>query len=197
MKGFHARAYRAGDAAAVADLINLVAEAGGGRGGLVAAEIDDVVNNEVKDLESDTLVITDAEGRLVAAALVPLPPEGGHRVELIGGVHPDRRGAGIGREVLAWQLDRAAVRHAEVAPDAEWLAQVVAGVADTSAIRLYERFGFTVGRYFLAMTAPTTPPPVVTPAEGVRITPYDPDLEREVHAVHSAAFRDLWGIDTD
>ncbi|MFB9177663.1 GNAT family N-acetyltransferase [Dactylosporangium sucinum] len=43
------------------------------------------------------------------------------------------------------------------------------------------------------MTAPTTPAPVVAPAEDVRITPYDQGMEREVYAVHTAAFRDLWG----
>ncbi|WP_214106608.1 GNAT family N-acetyltransferase [Acrocarpospora catenulata] len=192
MKDFHARAYHADDAAAVAELINVVFQAGGWNAGHTAAEIEDVVNNEVKDPATDTLLITDAEGRLVAAALVPPPPEGGHRIELIGGVHPDRRGAGIGRELLAWQLDRAATRHAETAPDTEWLGQVAAGVADTSASRLYERFGFTVGRYFLQMTAPTTPPPVATPAAGVRIAPYDQAQDRELHAVHTSAFRDLW-----
>jgi mycothiol synthase len=192
MTDLHARAYRAGDAAAVAELINVVLQAGGGPGGHVAAEIEEVIDNEVRDPAADTLVMSDTEGRLVAVALVPLPPDGGYRVGLIGGVHPDRRGAGIGRELLAWQLDRAAVRHAETAPDREWLAQVVAGVADASALRLYERLGFTVARYFLKMSASTTPPPVATP-ERVRIVPFDPDQERRVHAVHEAAFRDLWG----
>ncbi|MFB9177664.1 hypothetical protein ACFFX1_05915 [Dactylosporangium sucinum] len=100
-KDYDVRAYRPDAAPAVTDLINLVFKAGGGHGGHTVAEIEDVLNNEVKDLAADTLVVTDAEGKLAAAALVPLPPDGGHRVELIGGVHSDRRGAGIGRHLLA------------------------------------------------------------------------------------------------
>src|SRR5262245_22549567 len=160
MTDIQARAYRAEDAAAVADLINTVGDAGGGPAGFTPAQLDEAVRNEVKDPAEDTRLLVDAGGRIVAAALVPLPSSGGDRLELIGAVHPDRRAAGIGRALLVWQLDRAAVRHAEVAPDVPWMAQVAAGVADESAIRLYERFGFSVARYFLAMTAPTTPPPV-------------------------------------
>lgn len=187
------RAYRGDDAAAVAELINVLSEVGGGHGGHVAAEIDDVVNNEVRDPAVDTRVVTDGDGRIVAVAMVPLPPEGGDRLELIGGVHPDRRGEGLGRELLAWQLDRAAARHAEVAPDASWQGQVIAGDADTSATRLFERFGFAVARYFLDMVAPTTPAPVASLADGLRIAPYERARERDLHAVHTAAFRELWG----
>ncbi|MEV4513652.1 GNAT family N-acetyltransferase [Dactylosporangium sp. NPDC049525] len=193
MTDFQVRAYRGGDAAAVVELINLLTEAGGGHGGHVAAEIEDLVNNEVRDPETDTRLVHDADGRLVAVAMVPLPPEGGDRLELVGGVHPDRRGAGLGRELLAWQLERAAARHAEVAPGAPWQAQVIAGDADVAAVRLFERFGFAVARYFLDMVAPTTPPPVAPLADGVRIAPYERARERDLHAVHTAAFRELWG----
>jgi mycothiol synthase len=190
---FEVRAYRGGDAAAVVELINLLSEVSGGRGGHVAAEIEEVVNNEVRDPQEDTRIVTDADGRIVAVGMVPLPPEGGDRLELIGGVHPDRRGAGLGRELLAWQLERAAARRAEVAPDAPWQAQVIAGDADVTAARLFERFGFAAARYFLDMTAPTTPAPVAPLADGVRIAPYDQARERALHAVHTAAFRELWG----
>ncbi|MCX4751050.1 GNAT family N-acetyltransferase [Kitasatospora sp. NBC_01287] len=193
MNDFRARAYRTEDAAAVADLLNAVAKAGGGHLELPAAAIENVVRAQVKDLARDTRVITDAQGRLLAAALVRLPPEGGFRVSLTGGVHPDRRGLGMGRELLAWQLDRAAERHGEAAPDAEWLAEVDAGVPDAAAIRLYERLGFARERFFLEMAAPTSSPPVAPPVDGLRIVPYAPDRERELHAVHSAAFRATWG----
>ncbi|MEV0128796.1 GNAT family N-acetyltransferase [Dactylosporangium sp. NPDC050688] len=192
MTDLQVRAYRDGDAAAVAALINLLSEAGGGHSGHVAAEIEDFIAGEVRDAATDTRLVTDAGGRLVAFAAVPVPPGGGDRLELIGGVLPDRRGEGLGRQLLAWQLERAAALHAEVAPDAGWQGQVVAGDADASAARLYERFGFTPARYFLEMSAPTTPPPVAVPSR-VRIAAYDPVREHDLHAVHTAAFRELWG----
>lgn len=188
-----ARPYRGDDAAAVADLINVVAEVGGWHRGHIAAEIDEVVNSEVKDPATDTRVIIDADGRVLAAGLVPLPPAGGDQIELNGGVHPTARGAGIGRELLGWQLERAAALHSEVAPDTPWRATVASGVGDLSAIRLYERLGFTVARYFVEMSAPTTAPPLIGAPEDVRITPYGHDQDRAVHAVHMAAFRDQWG----
>jgi GNAT superfamily N-acetyltransferase len=194
MTDLQTRPYQTSDAAAVADLINTISRAGGWQTGYVAAEIEDAVHDEVRDPAADTRIITDAEGRLVAAALVPLPPEGGDRVELIGGVHPDRRGEGIGRELLAWQLERAAARRAEIAPDAQWLAQVAAGTADASALRLCERLGFTIARYFLQMTAPTDPPPVAPLADGLRITGPSQEQERRLYAAHTAAFADLWGF---
>ncbi|MGI5241927.1 GNAT family N-acetyltransferase [Dactylosporangium sp. CA-139066] len=193
MDGFEVRAYRAGDAQAVADLINAVFAAGGVRTGHAAAEVDAMVAHEVRDAATDTRLVVDGDGRLAGVALVPLPPPGGHRLELVGGVHPGHRGAGIGRELLAWQLERAAALHAEVAPDARWLGQVVAGRPDTSAIRLYERLGFAAERHFLKMTAPTASTPAVGPPGPVRLMGYTQSLESAVHALHSSAFRGLWG----
>jgi mycothiol synthase len=194
MSELHVRPYQAGDAAAVADLINTISRAGGAQTGYVGAEIEDAVNSEIRDPAADTRIIADAGGRIVAAGLVPLPPEGGDRVELIGGVHPDRRGEGIGRELLAWQVERAAARRAEIAPGAQWLASVAAGTADASTIRLCERFGFAVGRYFLQMTAPTAAPPVARLADGLRIARPGQEQERQLYAVHTAAFAGLWGF---
>ncbi|WP_238012942.1 GNAT family N-acetyltransferase [Dactylosporangium sp. AC04546] len=194
MTDFHERPYRDGDAAAVAELINTVAAAGGGPGGHAPSDVDDVVRHEVAEPSADTLLVLDGDGRLAGVGLVPLPPAGGHRLELIGGVHPDRRGGGLGRRVLAWQLERAAARHAEVAPEASWAGQVVTGVADVPALRLYERFGFTVARHFLEMSAPTAPPPTVAPIDGLRIQQYRRSDERQVHALHTAAFQGLWGF---
>ena len=104
-------------------------------------------------------------------------------------------GAGRVSAASCWPGSWTGPRHGtpRSAPDAPWQAQVIAGDADTAATRLFERFGFAVARYFLDMTAPTTPAPVVAVAEGLRIAPYEPARERALHAVHTAAFRELWG----
>ncbi|GAA3228361.1 GNAT family N-acetyltransferase [Actinocorallia longicatena] len=187
------RPYRPEDAAAVAGLLNTVARAGGAGLELPAEAIGNVVRAEIADPGADTRLITDAGGRLLAVALVRLPPAGGFRARLTGGVRPGLRGAGLGRELLTWQLGRAAARHAEIAPNLPWTAEVDAGADDASARRLYERLGFTVERFFFEMTAPTASPAVPRPVEDLRVVPYAPDRERAVHAAHLAAFHDSWG----
>ncbi|MFE9500789.1 GNAT family N-acetyltransferase [Streptomyces collinus] len=193
MTKFLTRAYGLEDAAAVAGLLNTISKAGGGDLELPAAAIANVVNAEVQDLTSDTRVITDTDGELLAVGLVRLPPDGGFRVSLTGGVHPERRRLGIGRDLLAWQLSRAVERHAEVAPDRRWQAEVDAGVPDVSAIRMYERLGFIVERFFFEMSASITTPQTASDIDGVRVVPYVADRQRELHAVQKAAFRGTWG----
>ncbi|HTJ35068.1 MAG TPA: GNAT family N-acetyltransferase [Dactylosporangium sp.] len=193
MDGFGIRAYEAADAGAVAALVNAVFAAGGVRADHAAAEIEELVEHEIRDPATDTRLVVDADGRLAAAAFVPAPPDGGYRLELIGGVLPEWRGAGIGRALLAWQLERAASLRAEVAPGSAWTGQVVTGLPDASAVRLYERLGFAPVRYFLKMVAPIPPASGAAVPEGVRLMRYTQSLERDVHALHSSAFRGLWG----
>jgi GNAT superfamily N-acetyltransferase len=193
MNGFRVRPYRAGDAAAVADLINAVFAAGGVRTGHAATEVEEMVAHEIRDPAADTRLVEDGDGRLAGLALVPPPPPGGHKLELVGGVRAEARGAGIGRELLAWQVERAAALHAEIAPDARWLGQVLAGVPDASALRLYERLGFAAERYFVKMTAPTGPTPGVGVSGPIQLMPYTQSLDTAIHALHSSAFRGNWG----
>jgi GNAT superfamily N-acetyltransferase len=193
MSEYDVRACRPEDAPSVADLLNVVAQASGGHLELPAEAIENVVNEEVLDPAQDTRVLTDRQGRAIAVGWVRLPPDGGHRVTLTGAVHPDWRGQGIGQDLLNWQLARASVRQEELAPEDDWLAQVDAGAADTTALRLYERLGFSVERYFVEMLAPTVSTPAALPPPGVKIVPYAPERDGGLHAVHTAAFVDTWG----
>jgi mycothiol synthase len=122
---------------------------------------------------------------------VPPPPPGGYRLELVGKVHPEFLGSGLGRELLSWQLQRAADLHAAIAPGTPWHGQTLASLEDTAAIRLYERLGLAPVRYFLQMKAPTSASPRLVP--GVRIAPFEQSQARQVYAVHARAFRGTWG----
>ena len=141
------RAFTAEDSAAVADVMNAVSVETGGALELPPGAIENVVRGEVLDPSKDTRLVCDPNGRVVAVALVRLPPDGGSRVTLSGAVLPTRRGTGIGRMLLSWQLARAAARHQELAPGVDWTAQLDAGADDAPALRLYERMGFDPERY--------------------------------------------------
>jgi mycothiol synthase len=182
-----------GDEPAVADLYNLAAKAAGGYDGITGEELESLVTALITDRGTDTRLLHDPDGTLVAAALVPTPPPGGFRVDLFGGVHPDRRGEGIGRDLMAWSLGRAAALRREHAPDAEWIVEATAFVGDLPTVRLYERFGMKPARYWFEMTAPTTRQPVAPYPDGLRSVPYEPEWETALHAAHMEAFDDHWG----
>lgn len=185
------RPYRSGDGATLADLFNAIESDAGGHPGFTADHVE-AFCELARDPVADTRVVSGPGGSLVAAAVVPTPPEGGHRVDLWGGVHPGWRGRGLGRELLGWQLDRAEQIRRATAPGAAWEAHAGVLVGEKAALRLYERFGMEPARYWFEMAAPTTPPEVALPA-GLRVTPYDPALQGAVYRAHMEAFADHWG----
>jgi mycothiol synthase len=187
------REYRTGDAQALTDLYNTVERAAGGHPGYIAVETAELVEALVTDPARDTRLYFAPDGTVAAAGVVPTPPEGGFRVDLFGGVHPDWRGRGLGRDVLSWQLARTAEIHDAVAPDAEWQAEVGALVDDHTAQRLFERLGLAPVRYFFEMVASTKDVPAVALPARLRAEPYRPEVERALHAAHMEAFQDHWG----
>jgi mycothiol synthase len=187
------RAYAVTDAAAVTRLFNLAEESAGGHPGVTDDETTAMFETLARDPDADTRVVTTPDGTLVAVALVPTPPAGGFRVDLIGAVHPDWRGRGLGRELLRWQLDRAERIHGLVAPEAHWEAHAGVLLEDESTIRLFQRFGMTPQRYWFDMVAPTEGVPDVAPPDGLRVVTYSSDLEKEVYEAHMEAFLDHWG----
>lgn len=187
------RPYDAGDAPAVTDLMNLIARHGGGKPGFTARELDGLVSTLVHSPATDSTVLTDAAGTVVAAGFTTTPPAGGYRVHVTGGVHPDWRGRGIGRLLLGRHLDRAVDLHRERAPQAEWEAHVRTPVGDTDALRLYQRLGLNPVRYWFEMAAPAAAGRAVVAPNGLRLTPYQPEYQAAVHAAHMEAFVDNWG----
>ena len=127
------------------------------------------------------------------------------RCYVFGTVHPDHRGAGIGRRLLEWGLARGTELLQSSGNDLPKYLRVDAPRVNTSAIRLFERFGLESVRYFadlradLSMPTPArrtaTPTGTATPAStpGFRIIPWDLARNDEARHVKNAAFMDHWG----
>jgi mycothiol synthase len=145
--------------------------------------------------ERDSLLGFDRDGSLVAMGMVICPPgqETLVRSILVGGVHPGRRGRGIGRQLLEWQVARAQQQLSAV-PKA--LPGWILAYADERAVgnpALYAHLGFRPVRYFLSLERPIAEPIAhVALPEGIRVTPYRPELASAMLAVRNDSFRDHW-----
>jgi ribosomal protein S18 acetylase RimI-like enzyme len=189
------RPYRDADAEALADLMNAVAAAAGTHAYQTATNVrNDMSSGWVADPERDTRLLVAADGSVVAYAVVPTPPPGGARIEMVGGVQPDRQGEGLGRELMTWQIERAGQIRAAVAPDASWYLEAYAMDEETSAQRLFARFDLQQTRFFFDMEAPLSDEAAVELPEGLRSVPFTPDLTTALHSAHKEAFADLWGF---
>jgi GNAT superfamily N-acetyltransferase len=177
-------------------------EADGGTEHLAPEDLVDELEPEWIDLGRDTLLALDADGVARAFGLVQVRPGDVTmlRVQVWGGVDPQWRGRGIGRELLARQerqaADVAARRRAELGPDTPATAWVHVEDGVTAAERLLVRAGFhaarvnTVMRRDLAKPLPEPP----APAGDLRLVPWSADLDDRIRLAHNEAFLDHWGF---
>lgn len=193
MEQLQVRGYEPGDDPAVATLANLVEEHAGGHPGVTSDEIRGVFSSIIRDVAADSRLVFEPGGELVGLAGVPSPPEGGYRSDLFGGVHPNWRGRGVGRDLLGWQLDRVAEIHRKQAPQDAWEAHTHAVAGDEDARRLFERFGLTPVRYWLEMAAPTAQIPACELPDGLGVVTFSPGHEKGIYQANAEAFRDHWG----
>ncbi|GAA1687432.1 GNAT family N-acetyltransferase [Microcella alkalica] len=160
------------------------------------AEVEDDLGHSWVDLPNDSVLGHDADGALVAWGLViEMPePESLLRIILPGGVHPERRGRGLGRRLLAWQRARAKQRLSRsdsILP--AWLMSYAPDRAPEHG-RLLDRSGFEPSRYFTSLDA------VLADADldrelpaGVRVEPMSAELSEAVRLAKNASFADHWG----
>lgn len=147
--------------------------------------------------QADTLVGFDSDGRVVATAWAGCNRSVTERrgVRLMGAVRPDRRGEGIGRSVLGWEIAHAlewdrATRQEGYGP----LELRLYAPTDQADIRdLAVRHGLAVERYFFEMTRRLDDPLSVPDVDGVVVVDWDQARSREAQRVIDEAFRDHWG----
>jgi GNAT superfamily N-acetyltransferase len=142
------------------------------------------------------------DGRMVAYGFVWHRPSGERqeRAYLMGLVDPDLRGQGIGRHVLAWEIERARESLAGCDPSLPWYIRANEWDWIEDAHRLHRRFGLQPVRYMKEMLRPLEEPVEVAIVPGIEIVPWDRAHDEGARIATNEAFRDHWGstpVDAD
>lgn len=147
--------------------------------------------------ELDTLVGVDARGAVVATAWAGCNRAVTEKrgVHLGGAVNPSRRGEGIGRLVLGWELahgrdwdDRS--REPGYGP---LVMRMHVPTAQTDVRALAVRHGLPVERFFFEMSQRLAGPAPVAVVAGIGLCDWEPERADEVLALLNSVFREGWG----
>lgn len=162
----------------------------------IREELEEDFEASYVDLALDTLVAMQRDGRVLAWGLVLEPPgqESLVREILVGGVRPDARGQGLGRQLLEWQVARGVQRlAASTAALPGWLMTAADSRVEDAA-RLYARFGIEPARYFLELQHDLGDAvPAVDLDGALRFEEYTPARSEATRVARNDAFRDHWG----
>ena len=184
------------DSAQLAVLVAAIEVADGAPYRTAPSEVADIFVGEWKDSSRDTVVGIDDDGVFRAYGTVETPPgdESVVRAFIAGGVHPDVRGAGVGRELLSWMTARARQKLAESGKDVP--GRIAAFLDDTAPDQwhLFEAAGYTAARFYSNLRRDlATPTHDVVLDPGLQVLPWDPSLDDAARRAHNDAFRDHWG----
>lgn len=112
------------------------------------------------------------------------------RIVLRGAVHPRGRGRGVGRDLFARQVARAAALADDLPTPVD--LHLYPETEHDGRGDLARRHGFTVVRWFEELRRDVAPLVVPTPS-GATVRPWTEDDDEAARRVKNAAFRDHWG----
>ncbi|HEU4849494.1 MAG TPA: GNAT family N-acetyltransferase [Terrimesophilobacter sp.] len=158
-------------------------------------EIEEDLGHSYVSLERDSLLAVHGDGHVLAYGMVVLGPgqETLVRSIFLGGVRPSERDKGIGRQLLAWQEARALQQFAESDKALPGWMIVWTDERATATVRLAERSGFQIARYFLELRRDLSESISPRPLEGYQIVPFDAARSEAARLARNDAFRDHWG----
>ena len=159
-------------------------------------EIEEEFGHSYFDAGADSLVAVTDDGRIDAWGFTTLSPSRETLVRSIvfGGVRPEARGRGLGRQLVAWHEARGLQQLASsTAPLPGWI-MAYAETRVPAAISTFEHAGFAIRRYYLELRRDLAEPIQSRPlADGLSLVPWTPDLDEAVREARNDAFRDHWG----
>ena len=190
------RPLQAGDLDALESLVSTVEDADRAPVRTSRAELEEIFGEPWRDLQRDSLGGVDGDGDLRAYGLVTVRPGDQRTVRafLAGTVHPQWRGRGIGRSLLAWMEGRGRQKLAESGKDLPGRLAVFVDEEARDQRRLYAAAGFSPIRWYTQMRRDLSDPlPRVAPPEDVRVEPWSEAVDEAVRLAHNEAFADHWG----
>lgn len=186
------------DAPQLTELMNALDVASGAEAGWTVADVRSWLEPLLIDPERNSRLLFAPDGQLAAAAYVIAPPADGVRAEINGGVHPDWRGRGIGRDLVDWSLDRLHALYDEQASQANWLVEAFTVHDKDAGERLFAHYGFKPERFFFDMKAPldpASPRDVPQVPDRLRVGTIPDGHEQILYEVNNEAFTDHWGFE--
>lgn len=196
------RPIRSDDLPELVAVVNRRYQAAGIRINMQADELGEEIDSSLTNRERDTRVAVDETGRIVGYAwTIHLPSDvSEERCYVEGGVDVDRRGLGIGRQLLTWSSSHARERLDTSSNSIPRYIRIDHHVDDEATRRLAASFGFTPVRWFDDLVRPLTDLgdlPSASSLGGRSVTiepwPLDDPLLDEIRIVKNTSFADHWG----
>ncbi|MGH3621865.1 MAG: GNAT family N-acetyltransferase [Sciscionella sp.] len=182
-----------GDIPDCAAVSQAIADFDGGSSQYTAAQLAERITAEHIELDRAGIGCFAGDSPIGFGLVGALMPFGtGHQVRLRGGVHPARRGEGIGRKLVGWLVERAAALHGDQArPDTQLV--VYGEATNQSQRRLLQRFGFRPAREFISMECELAGlDGAVTVPDGLRLLDYTSDVDEATRSAFNDSFADHW-----
>jgi mycothiol synthase len=182
-----------GDLAAIATVLTAIERDTAQPRVVTVEELGEEFDGIHTDPHRDLLGVRDGDDVIACAYTYLLLGRDVHRCYVMGGVHPDHRGDGVGHSLLDAVLAAATSRLESIGDDTPTVIRTYLPTVDPVLDAMFERRGFTAVRWFDDLHRAVAHPPVAQPTPGITIVDWDATRSEELRAVKNAAFEDHWG----